>query len=58
MTTFLLIGGGVIALVLLVVGIIVSATGDKSSMDDRLNKYLEEDKKADSPHRRHQRCTN
>jgi tight adherence protein B len=48
MTTTLLIGGGILALVLLVVGIIVSATGDKSSMDERLNKYLEEDKKADS----------
>ena len=48
MTTFLLIGGGVIALVLLVVGIVVSATGDSRSIDDRLNKYLEEDKEADT----------
>ena len=48
MTTFLLIGGGVIALVLLVVGIVVSASGDKTSMDDRLNKYLEEDKKTET----------
>jgi tight adherence protein B len=48
MTTSLLIGGGVLALVLLVVGLIVSATGDKSSMDDRLNKYLEEDKNDDA----------
>jgi tight adherence protein B len=47
MTTSLLIGGGVLALVLLVVGLIVSATGDKTSMDDRLNKYLEEEKKTD-----------
>jgi tight adherence protein B len=47
MTTSLLIGGGVLALVLLVVGLIVSATGDKTSMDDRINKYLEEDKKDD-----------
>ncbi len=47
MTNLLLIGGGVIALVLLVVGIVVSATGDKTSMDERLNKYLEEDKKTD-----------
>jgi len=44
----MLIGGGVIALVLLVVGIVVSATGDKTSMDDRLKKYLEEDNKADT----------
>jgi len=48
MTNILLIGGGVIALVLLVVGIVVSATGDKTSMDDRINKYLEEDKKTDT----------
>lgn len=48
MINTLLIGGGVIALVLLVVGIIVSATGDKTSMDDRLNKYLEEDKKTET----------
>jgi tight adherence protein B len=48
MTTFLLIGGGVMALVLLVVGIVVSATGDSTSMDDRLNKYLEEDKETDT----------
>jgi tight adherence protein B len=42
MTNILLIGGGVVALVLLVVGIIISATGQKSSMDERLNKYLED----------------
>ncbi|MFA5874512.1 MAG: type II secretion system F family protein [Anaerolineales bacterium] len=48
MTNIILIGGGVIALVLLVVGIVISATGDKTSMDDRLNKYLEEDKKTDT----------
>jgi tight adherence protein B len=48
MATLLLIGGGVIAIVLLVVGIIVSVTGDKSSLDDRLNKYLEEDTKAET----------
>ena len=47
MTTTLLIGGGVLAFVLLVIGLLVSATGDKSSMDDRINKYLEEDKKAE-----------
>jgi tight adherence protein B len=46
MTTFLLIGGGVLALVLLVIGLIVSSSSDRSSMDERLNKYLEEDKSA------------
>ena len=45
--TLLLVGGG-IALVLLVIGIAISATSAKSSMDDRLNKYLEEDKKAEA----------
>jgi tight adherence protein B len=48
MINILLIGGGVIALVLLVVGIVVSATGDKSAIDDRLNKYLEDDVKTDT----------
>jgi tight adherence protein B len=48
MTTYLLIGGGFIALMLLVVGIIVSTTGEKTSMDDRLNKYLDEEKKTDT----------
>jgi tight adherence protein B len=48
MTITLLIGGGIFALVLLVIGIIISTTGDKSSMDERLNKYLEEDKKTDN----------
>ncbi|MBI4730874.1 MAG: type II secretion system F family protein [Chloroflexi bacterium] len=42
----LLIGGG-IAVVLLVIGIAISASGDKGLVDDRLNKYLEEEKKQD-----------
>jgi tight adherence protein B len=48
MTIILLIGGGAIALVFLIVGIIISVTGNKSSMDDRLNKYLDEEKKAET----------
>jgi tight adherence protein B len=48
MINYLLIGGVIIAFVLLIVGIIVSRTGDKSSMDERLSKYLEEDKKEGS----------
>jgi tight adherence protein B len=39
----LLVGGG-IALVLLVIGIILNATSEKGLVDDRLNKYLEEEK--------------
>jgi tight adherence protein B len=48
MTPILLIGGGVLALVLLVIGIVVSTTGDRTAIDDRLNKYLEEDKKTET----------
>ena len=47
MTIYFLIGGGVVAVILLVVGIIVTATSEKTSMDDRLNKYLEEDTKTE-----------
>ncbi len=42
----LMIGGGV-AVLFLVIGIIVSITGDKQLVDDRLNKYLENEKKSD-----------
>ena len=45
--SFLLVGG-IIALVLLVIGIVISASSDKSSINDRLNKYLEEDKKTEA----------
>jgi len=48
MTNILLIGGGVFALVLLVVGIVVSATSDRTFIDDRLNKYLEEEQKEEA----------
>ncbi len=47
-TLYLLMGGGAIALLLLIVGLVVSATSDKTSMDDRLNKYLEEEKKVET----------
>ncbi len=36
--------GGVIAVILLVVGIAMTASGDKGLVDDRLNKYLEDEK--------------
>lgn len=48
MTTYILIGAGVLALVLLVVGIILSLTSDRTSMDERLNKYLEDENQGDS----------
>jgi tight adherence protein B len=42
MTTFLLIGGGLVV-VLLVIGVIISATSERSLVEDRLGKYLEDD---------------
>jgi tight adherence protein B len=42
MTILLIVGGG-LALVLLIVGIVVSTSGEKTLVDDRLNKYLEEE---------------
>lgn len=44
----ILIIGGVLALVLLIVGIVISISGDKQLVDDRLNKYLESEKVADA----------
>jgi tight adherence protein B len=43
-----LIVGGVIAVILLVVGVVVSSNSGKTLVDDRLNKYLEEDQKKES----------
>ena len=40
MTNLLLIGGGILAMILLVIGIIVSTSGDRTLVDDRINKYL------------------
>ena len=37
-----MIGGG-LAVVLLIVGIVVSSSGERTLVDDRINKYLEED---------------
>jgi len=42
MAIILMVGGG-IALVLLIVGIVVSSSAERNMVDDRLNKYLEED---------------
>jgi tight adherence protein B len=44
--TILMIGGG-LAVFFLVVGIIISVSGDKQLVDDRLNKYLEDEKNPD-----------
>jgi tight adherence protein B len=47
MITLLIIGGGV-AVVLFVVGILMSVFGERTLVDDRLNKYLEEEQKGDA----------
>jgi tight adherence protein B len=46
MAIVLMIGGG-LAVVLLVVGIVVSSSGERTLVDDRLNKYLEDDQNND-----------
>jgi tight adherence protein B len=46
--TYVLIIGGVLALGLLVVGLVVSTSEQKALVDDRINKYLEEDKKQEA----------
>jgi tight adherence protein B len=44
LVTILLIGGG-LAIVLLVIGIIVSMSGNRTGVDERLNKYLQDEQK-------------
>ena len=44
--TWILIIGGVLVLVLLVVGVIVSATSERSLVEQRLGRYLEGDQPA------------
>jgi len=46
MLNTILIVGGLLAVILLVVGIIASTGSERTLVDDRLNKYLEEEKKA------------
>jgi tight adherence protein B len=46
MVTILIIGGG-IALVLMIVGVVVATSSERALVDDRLNKFLEEDQKKD-----------
>lgn len=42
--TVILLAGGGLAIILLIVGLVVTATEDRSLVDQRLNRYLEEDK--------------
>lgn len=48
MMTWILIIGGVLVLILLIVGVIVSATSERSLVEQRLGRYLEEEKPQDS----------
>lgn len=47
MTTILIVGGG-IGLLLLILGVVVSFSGQRTLVDERLNKYLEDDQKKGS----------
>ncbi len=42
--TVLLIGGGVLAVLLLVVGIAVSVSSERSVVEERLDRYVDESK--------------
>ncbi len=46
MNIILWVGGG-LALLFLIIGIVVSSSGEKALVDDRINKYLDEDQKKD-----------
>jgi tight adherence protein B len=43
LTTILLIGGGIV-LVLLIIGVVITSKSDRTMVEDRLGKYLEEEK--------------
>ncbi len=49
MITLILVGGG-IALVLMIVGIVVSTSGEGGLVDDRINRYLEDEQKKEPVH--------
>src|SRR5512138_2692909 len=43
MNPMFLIGGGVILLILLIIGVVVSITSDRSIVEERLGRYLDEE---------------
>src|SRR5512138_232358 len=49
MTPILLIGGGVLVLLLLIVGVIVSITSERSLVEERLGRFLEGEKREPEP---------
>lgn len=44
MTPIILLGGGVVLLILLIIGAVVAVTSERSLVEERLGRYLEEDK--------------
>jgi len=47
MNIMLLIGGGVILLILLIIGVVVAVTSERSLVEERLGRYLEDEKPQD-----------
>jgi tight adherence protein B len=48
MNPMILIGGGVIVLILLIIGVVVSITSERSLVEDRLGRYLDEERPGDA----------
>lgn len=48
MNPMILLGGGVIILILLIIGVIVSVTSERSLVEERLGRYLEDEKQDES----------
>ena len=48
MNPMILLGGGVIILILLIIGVIVSVTSERSLVEERLGRYLEDEKQEES----------
>lgn len=51
MTPMILLGGGVIILILLIIGVIVSVTSERSLVEERLGRYLEDEKQDEADKR-------
>lgn len=48
MNPMILIGGGVIVLILLIIGVVVSITSERSLVEERLGRYLDEERPGDA----------
>src|SRR5215207_2448127 len=51
MAPMILLGGGVIILILLIIGVIVSVTSERSLVEERLGRYLEDEKQEEADKR-------